>query len=46
MVQQFMQNNCIKSILLKKNKKICLSLHYNREKSYLFVNDIEIHKLK
>ena len=27
-----------------KNKKICLSLHYNRENSYLFVNGTEIHK--
>ena len=28
------------------NKKFCLSLHYNRENSYLFVNGKEIHKLK
>ena len=46
MVQQFMQKNCIKSILLKKNKKNCLSLHYNGANSYLFVNGTEIHKFK
>ena len=28
------------------NKKLCLSLHYNRAISYLFVNGKEIHKLK
>ena len=28
------------------NKKFCLSLHYNRENSYLFVNGTEIHKFK
>ena len=28
------------------NKKICLSLHYNGAKSYLFVNDTEIYKFK
>ena len=27
-------------------KKFCLSLHYNRENSYLFVNGTEIYKLK
>ena len=42
-----MQKNCIKSILLKKkNKKNCLSLHYNGANSYLFVNRTEIHKFK
>ena len=41
-----MQKNCIKSFLLKKNKKVCLSLHYNGTNSYLFVNGTEIHKLK
>ena len=30
----------------KKNKKFCLSLHYNREDSYLFVNGTEIYKFK
>ena len=30
--------NCIQLILLKKNKKFCLSLHYNGANSYLFVN--------
>ena len=39
-----MQKNCIKSILWKKNKKICLSLHYNEASSYLFINGTEIHK--
>ena len=28
------------------NKKFCLSLHYNRANSYLFVNGIKIHKFK
>ena len=28
------------------NKKFCLSLHYNGENSYLFVNDTEIYKFK
>ena len=28
------------------NKKFCLSLHYNGENSYLFVNGIEIYKFK
>ena len=46
MVQQFMQKNYIKLILLKKNKKFCLSLHYNGANSYLFVNGKEIHKFK
>ena len=27
-------------------KKFCLSLHYNRVNSYLFVNGTEIHKFK
>ena len=26
--------------------KFCLSLHYNVENSYLFVNDTDIHKFK
>ena len=30
----------------KNNTKFCLSLHYNRADSYLFVNGTEIHKLK
>ena len=30
----------------KINKKFCLSLHYNRENSYLFVNGTEIHRFK
>ena len=28
------------------NKKFCLSLHYNRANSYLFVNGTEIYKFK
>ena len=28
------------------NKKCCLSLHYNGDNSYLFVNGKEIHKFK
>ena len=28
------------------NKKLCLSLHYNRANSYLFVNGTEIYKFK
>ena len=30
----------------EKNKKFCLSLHYNGANSYLFVNGTEIHKFK
>ena len=30
----------------EKNKKFCLSLHYNETNSYLFVNGKEIHKFK
>ena len=39
---------CIQLILKSKinNEKFCLSLHYNRANSYLFVNDEEIHKFK
>ena len=46
MVQQFMQKGYIKLILLKKNKKFCLSLHYNGANSSLFVSGTEIHKFK
>ena len=28
------------------NKNVCLSLHYNGDNSYLFVNGKEIHKFK
>ena len=28
----------------EKKKKFCLSMHYNKENSYLFVNGTEIHK--
>ena len=30
----------------EKNKKLCLSLNYNRANSYLFVNGTEIYKFK
>ena len=30
----------------EENQKFCLSLHYNRENSYLFVNGTEIIKFK
>ena len=30
----------------EKNKKNCLSSHYNKENSYLLVNGTEIHKFK
>ena len=30
----------------EKNKKFCLSLHYNGANSYLFVNGTEVHKSK
>ena len=33
-------------IFAEKNKKFCLSLHYNKENSFLFVNGTEIHKFK
>ena len=35
MVQQFMQKKCIFTVA---NKTFCLSLHYNSDNSYLFVN--------
>ena len=41
-----MQKNYIKSILLKKSKRFCLSLHYNGANIYLFANGTEIHKFK
>ena len=31
---------------MEQNKKLFLSLHYNNENSYLFVNGTEINKLK
>ena len=39
-----MQKNGIKSILLKKIKTFCLSLHYNGDNSYLFLNGTQTHK--
>ena len=41
-----MQKNCIQSILLKIIKKFCLSLHYDGDNSYLFVNGTETHQFK
>ena len=41
-----MQKKCIQLILLKRTKKFCLSLQYNRANSYLFVNGKEISKFK
>ena len=41
--------NCRKNVFnwfYWKGKKFCLSLHYNRANSYLFVNGKEIHKFK
>ena len=41
--------NCRKKYSInftKSNTKFCLSLHYNRENSYLFVNGTEIHRFK
>ena len=32
--------------LVKQRKKYCLSLHYNSDKTYLFVNGKEIYKFK
>ena len=32
--------------LTEKNKKFCLSLHYDGANSYLFVNGTEIHKFR
>ena len=46
MLQQFMQNIKYKINFSKKNKKFCLSLHYNGANSYLFVNGTEIYKFK
>ena len=33
-------------IFTKNNKKLCLSLHYNGDNTYLFVNGTKIHKFK
>ena len=41
-----MHEQCIQLIFQKKNKIFCLSLHYNKENSCLFVNGTEIHKYK
>ena len=41
--------NCSKKCSIKftaSRKKFCLSLHYNGENSYLFVNDADINKFK
>ena len=41
-----MLKKCIRLILQKKNKRVCLSLQYDKESSYLFVNSTEIIKFK
>ena len=41
-----MQKNCIQLILQKKNKKFAWSLHYNKDNSFLSVNDTKIIKFK
>ena len=41
-----MRKKCIQLTLLKKNTKFCLSLHYNKANSYLFVNGKKIIKFK
>ena len=46
-IQQFMQKKCIELILAQLTKKrFSLSLHYNGNNSYLFVNGKEIIKFK
>ena len=40
-IQQFTQRNFTET-----NTKFCLTLHYNRSNSYLFINRKEIHKFK
>ena len=46
MVQQFIQKKMYSTNFAVDNKKFCLSLHYNSDKSYLFVNEKEIFKFK
>ena len=46
MTQQFTQKKRIRLILQKPKKKFRLSLHYNGDNSYLFVNGKEICKFK
>ena len=46
MVQQMMQKKFIQLILPVANQKFCLSLHYNGDNSYLFVNGKEIINFK
>ena len=41
-----MQKKCAQLILLLQKKRFCLSLHYNRANSYLFVNGTEIYKFE
>ena len=40
----FDQYKLIQNVNTKVNTKCCLSLHYNRANSYLFVNGTETHK--
>ena len=46
-LEQTLSSEKIYSInFTEKNKKFCLSLHYNNTNSYLFANDAEIIKFK
>ena len=40
------QKKCLVLIFTKANTKFCLSLHYNADNSYLFVNGREMFKFK
>ena len=46
MVQQFMQKKMYSTNFTQDNKIFCLSLHYNGDNSYVFVNGKEIIKFK
>ena len=46
MVQQFMQKKMYLANFTEDNKTFCLSLHYNGDNSYLFVNGEEIISFK
>ena len=46
MVQQFMQKKMYSTNFTEDNKTFCLSLHYNGDNSYVFVNGKEIIKFK
>ena len=46
MIQQFMQKKCIPPNFTIATKTFCLSLHYNGDDSYLFVNGKEFIKFR